>query len=479
MKKLLLLFIMCIGLVSFAQEFKIESSKIYEKNHPNQISKVVFATPYEFYTCSYLKNVFLDNQKEITIAKYDQEFTKVGTFRFNLPKLQLRAADLDEIIELENTLIFISNSMSKKKGIREVYAQVFSKETNSVSEAVTIASYPIESYSKSGQIEVSYSANKNRIAVLANMPFVKKTKEKIMVWTFDTQLQSIWSASHTLSLDSERAYNQDLHISNDGKVYLVQRNKYNTKKATSSIITIDGDNFNEEALTEPMFFLRNTTLINIGIEDLIGGFYFEGKVPYIDNNSDKGNATTGVFLYNVNANKIIAKHEFDSSINGAKDLTSVQPIFTNVLGDDIYIIGEKQTYSSKFKSDKSTELDYLYTHGPTVLLNLDTKGTLKDTKVMNNTVTYKNENSERASMTVLPMNGGLKLLYNTSNFTMVGYFSEDEQPTYYPPENYAENGTSRLTTYLVPSSVSAVKDYNLVYFVTTNGNNIWINKMTW
>jgi hypothetical protein len=98
---------------------------------------------------------------------------------------------------------------------------------------------------------------------------------------------------------------------------------------------------------------------------------------------------------------------------------------------------------------------------------------------MNNTVTYKNENSERASMTVLPMNGGLKLLYNTSNFTMVGYFSEDEQPTYYPPENYAENGTSRLTTYLVPSSVSAVKDYNLVYFVTTNGNNIWINKMTW
>jgi hypothetical protein len=55
MKKLLLLFIMCIGLVSFAQEFKIESSKIYEKNHPNQISKVVFATPYEFYTCSYLR----------------------------------------------------------------------------------------------------------------------------------------------------------------------------------------------------------------------------------------------------------------------------------------------------------------------------------------------------------------------------------------------------------------------------------------
>lgn len=469
----------CIGLSTFAQEFKIESSKIYDKDHPNQITKVVFATPYDFYTYSYLNNVFLDNQKEITLAKYDQELTKVSTFRFNLPKLELRAADLDEVIELDNKLIFISNSMSKKKGIREVYAQVFSKETNSVSDAVTIASYPIESYSKSGQVEVSYSQNKNRIAILANMPFVKKTKEKIKVWTFDTNLQSIWEASHTLGAESERAYNQDLHISNDGKVHLVQRNKYNTKKATSTLVSIDGDNLNEVLLSEPGFFLRNTTLINIGLEDLVGGFYYEGKVPYVDNNSDKGNATTGVFLYKINDAKMIAKHEFDSSVNGTKNLTSMNPIFTNVFGDDIYLIGEKQTYSSKFKSDKSTELDYLYTHGPTVLLNLDTKGTLKDTQVMNNTYTYKNGNNERASMAVLPLNGGLKVLYNQSSFTMVGFYNNDEQPTYYPPENYASNGTSRLTTYLVPSSVSSVKDYNLVYFVTTNGNNIWLNKMTW
>lgn len=478
MKKLITLFSLCFCISTSAQEFKTESSKVYEKSHPNEITHVAFATAYGFSTYSYLENVFMDNQKEITINKYDQKMDQFGTKRFNLPKLDLRAADLNKVIELENELIFISNSMSKKKGIREIYAQVYNNESGEVSEAKTIASYPIEKYSKSGQVQISYSEDKNKIVVFANMPFVKKTNSKIKVWTFDAKLSKIWESSHELNLLSERAHNQDVHVGNDGTVYVVKRHQYNSKKASSNLITINGDTKEETIISAPNFFVRNTTLVNIGLENQIVGFYDTSKVPYIDAISDKGNATSGLFLYSLDSKKIIGQHLFDTKIPGAKDLSSVMPIFATVLADDIFIVAEKQTYTSKFKSDKSTDLDYLYTHGPTLIANLDTTGTLKDMSVLMNQSTYKNAQNERASTSVLPLNGGLKLFYNKNTFTISSFYNTDKTTWMQPPTKYNES-QSVTTTYLVPKSLKRVRDFNMIYFVSTNGKNYWLNRMTW
>ncbi|MFD1063929.1 hypothetical protein ACFQ1Q_11790 [Winogradskyella litorisediminis] len=465
--------------IGFAQEFKIESSTQFEKNHENEVTEVVFATPYGFSTYSYLKNVFLDNQKEITITKYDQQLQQAGTIRFNLPKLEQRAADLDKVIELEKDLIFISNSMSKKQGIRNIYAQVYNLESNAVSELKIIASYPIESYSKSGQVEVNVSENKQQIVVLANMPFVKKTQEKVKVWVFNTNLDEQWNATHTIGLDSERAHNQDVHVANDGTVHLVKRHKYSTKKATSTLVTINGDNKTETLISTPNFFVRNTTLVNVGTDNLLAGFYYEGKVPYVKNTSDEGNETSGVFLYSINDSKIIGQHKFMVDGKPVKDLASVTPVFTHVFGDDLFIVGEKQTYSSKFKEGNSTELDYMYTHGPTAIIHLNTNGTLKEMNVLNNANTFKNAQSERASVAALPMNGGVKLFYNKSTFTVAGFYDNAEKTTYNTlPTKYKDN-TSTSTSYLVPKSLKAVDNYNLIYFVATNGNRYWLNKMTW
>ena len=479
MRILFSIILTALTLVSFSQEFKIESSKVYKKPDKNRVTKTVFATPYGFSTYSYLKNVFLDNQKEITITKYDQDLNDFETKRFNLPKLDLRAADLDKVIELDDKLIFISNSMSKKKGIRNIYAQIFDAETSVVSDAKIIASYAISSYSKSGQVAVNVSENKQQIVVLANMPFVKKTKQKIKVWTFNTNLETIWETEHSLSLESERAHNQDIHISNNGIVYLVKRYKYNSKKAISSLITINKDTKTETTLSEPNYFIRNTTLLNLGFEHLITGFYYDGKVPYVNNNSDKGNATSGVFLYNANSEKLLGKHKFAVNDKPVKNLSSVVPIFTYAFGDDLYIVGEKQTYSSKFKEGNSTELDYLYNHGPTVIINMDTKGTLKDMQLLNNTNTFKNELSERASIAVLPLNG-LKLFYNKSRFSISSFYGTEERTAWnQPPTKYREDNDAISASSLIPQSLVKVKDYNLIYFVATNGDSFWLNKITW
>lgn len=460
---------------SFGQTFKIESSSIFDKSNANEIYNIAFADSYGLYTYSYLDNVFLDNQKEITISNYDQKLTQINTIRFNLPKLELRAADLDKVIELEDKLIFVSNSMSKKKGIRNIYAQIFDKETNSVSNAKIIASYAIESYSKSGQIEVSYSENKNQFVVLANMPFVKKTKEKIKTWVFDTTLNEVWSATNTLSLDSQRAHDQDVHITNNSEVYLIKRFKYGTKKATSNLAIIGANGIKETVLSQPEFFIRNTTLVNIGTEELISGFFVDAKLPRVDYNSEEGNETSGVFLYSVSQEKILGKHNFE--FDNSKNLKSLKPLYTNVLGDDIFMVAEKQTYTSKFRG-QTTDLDYFYHYGPSVVINLDTKGTLKSANYLDNSTNLKNDTNERGSISTMPLNGGLKLFYNKNDFRVSSFF-DSGKTSHTGIDTKAENNESRYTSYLSPNSFEAVKDYNLAYFVSTNGKQFWINKMTW
>ena len=472
--------LLAIGIFSFshAQEFKIESSTAYKKGHVNEVYEVVFATPYGFSTYSMLKNVFLDNSKEISVTKYDQELNAIETKRFNLPKLGLRAADLNKVIELETKLIFISNSMSKKKGIREIYAQVFDSETSEVSEAKVIASYKIDGYSKSGQLEVNVSENNSKIVVFANLPFVKKTKEKIKTWVLTSDLENLWSTEKALSLDSERAHDQDVYVSNDGIVYVTKRNDYNTKKATSTVITIKDGSVSENVISNASFFIRNTTLVNIGTNNLIAGYYYEGKVPRVDYNSLEGDETTGVFIYNPNSETLLGKHAFETPEGNVKDLTSVLPTNTIVVGDDIYLIGEKQTYTSKFKAGQSTELDYIYSHGPTVITNFDTKGTLKSMLMLNNANTFKNENSEKASIRTLYINGGLKLFYNNKPYFEISGFYSTEPVSHNTIDTKLEGG-SRSTSYLVPKSLKMVKDYNLVYFVSTNGETFWLNSMSW
>ena len=177
---------------NFAQEFKIEAGPQFEKSHPNEVHHIAFQTAYGFSTYSYLDNVMMDNTKEIVITKYDQELKAFDTYKFNLPKLGNRAADLLEVIELENSLLFISKSMHKGEASHQVYAQVYNNETGKIEASKTLASIPIEKLSKSGFFQVSVSPDYSKIAILANLPFVKKTKEKIKAWVYDTNLNEIW-----------------------------------------------------------------------------------------------------------------------------------------------------------------------------------------------------------------------------------------------------------------------------------------------
>ena len=476
-KYFITLFTFCLfSFTGFSQEFKIESGPQFEKSHPNEVHKIAFQTAYGFSTYSYLEDVMMDNTKEIIITKYDQELKAYDTFKFNLPKLGNRAADLLEVIELENSLIFLSKSMDKGKAAHQVYAQVYNNETGSIESTKTLASIKIEKLSKSGFFQVSISPDNTKIGILANLPFVKKTKEKIKVWVYDTSLNKIWETEKTLDFDSKRAYDELFFVSNSTDTYIIKKQDYYKKSATAHLIKLNQNNSDVSLLSNDSFKPRAVKLISTGIKDVLVGFYWDGKKPAVQMNDAKGDDTEGVFMFDLETNKITAKHIWNAQGN-TKDLKSLEIIETIVFGDDIYILGEKQLSDSEFLPN-STKLKYKHTFGPGILVNMNTNGTLKQMHYIFDSKVFENGDKEKGSFKMLFFGDGLKLFYNKNSFTISSYFSEDKT-TYPSLRTKRPNGSLVYDPLLIPHSVSPVKNHNMMYFISKYNSNYWFHRITW
>ena len=460
---------------NFAQEFKIEAGPQLEKSHPNEVHHIAFQTAYGFSTYSYLDNVMMDNTKEIVITKYDQELKAFDTYKFNLPKLGNRAADLLEVIELENSLLFISKSMHKGEASHQVYAQVYNNETGKIEASKTLASIPIEKLSKSGFFQVSVSPDYSKIAILANLPFVKKTKEKIKAWVYDTNLNEIWKTEKTLDFDSKRAYDETLMASNSGSIYIVKKQDYHKKTASAHLLSITNDAIDVALLSDSDFKPRAVKLINTGLNDVLVGFFWDGKKPTVQVNDSPGDDTEGVFMFDLDSNKLIAKHLWNAEGN-TNTLKNLEIIETVVFGDDVYILGEKQLTDSEFIPN-TTNLKYDHTFGPAILVNLDNKGTLKEMRMISDSKVFQNEDKEKGSFAMLFSGDGLKLFYNKSSFTISSFYSEDKV-TYPSLQAKRLNGSS-VYPLLIPHSVTSVNNHNMMYFISKYNAEYWFHKLTW
>ena len=145
MKKIGVTLIACLIMgYGFGQDFKTTHGAYFKKESEQDIYNIHFTSAYGFTTLHHLDNVMLDNTKAMVLTKYNQDMKDGETITFNLPKLGLRASDLQEVIEIDDQLVFLSTVMDKKSTRHEVNAQVYSNKSTSVSENKVIASFPIE-----------------------------------------------------------------------------------------------------------------------------------------------------------------------------------------------------------------------------------------------------------------------------------------------------------------------------------------------
>ena len=481
MKKYIILLI-SISLFNygFAQDFTTEVGSSFKKGDEKEVYQILFPSAYGFMTFHHLDNVMMDNTKAMTLTKYDQALQSIESLTFNLPKMGARAADLVEIIELEDRLIIISDAMEKKSGKHEIYAQVYSVKDNSVSERKILASFAIEGYSKSGFYNVAISPDKSKIAVFANLPFVKKTQEKVMVSVYDNSLNELWKQSETLSYESSRSYQENTFVLNNGEVVLNKITDAFKKTRKAELLMFNGSTVETTDFSTAGFQPMNMKLIDVNGSPMLAGFYWYGKSAVVKINSKEGNDNDGAFLYDINSKSLIGIHEWSKNID-SKDLKSLEVVNITVINDDIFMLGEKYLENSEFRKNGSTvttDLDYFYTYGASVIVNMDSKGTLKSFENFMNSKQYKNDDKEKGSFAALYLNDGLRLFSNNDYIRMDSYFNQDESKFNSP--SVKPNGTgSNSTPYIIPKTVREVINYNLVYYITNYGNEYWLNKMTW
>ncbi len=481
MKKILIFLIaLFVSNNTFSQDFTVEVGPSFAKANKKDVYKIVFPTAYGFTTLHHLDNVMLDNNKTMTLTKYDQTMQAIETIDFNLPKLGLRAADLQEVIELENQLVFLSTVMDKKSKKHQVNAQVYNNNDNSVTEHKVLASFAIEGYSKSGYFQLAISPDKSKIAIVANMPFKKKTQEQVEVWVYDNQLNLVWNQKETLNYKSERAYQEQVFVLNSGEVLMNKLSNAFKKTRKAELITFNGTSASTSDFSSLGFQPMDMKLIDANGKPMLVGFFWDGKKVMLKINSKEGDETNGAFLFDLTTKNLIGIHNWDEKVK-PNELKSLKVIDVEVINNDIYMIGEKQLTASEFKktgSSMSMEMDYTHTFGASVIVNMDTRGTLKGFKPFMNSKKYINEAKEKGSLASVYLNNGLRLFANNNYISLYTYF-KDGKATFRTPTVRPKGAISDSTPYIIPSTVKAVKDYNLVYFISTYADEYWFNRMSW
>lgn len=461
----------------FAQEFKTEMSAPFQKESVKDVYHIIFPSAYGFMTLHHQDNVMMDNVKAMVLTKYDQSMQAIDTKTFNLPKLGQRASDLVRTIELDDQLIVLSSVTDKQAAKHQMNAQIYSQKDNAVSDNKILASFPIDGYSKSGFYQVAVSPDQSKIAILANMPFEKKTQEQVQVWVYDTALNLLWEQSETLKYESDRAYQENLFVLNSGEVVLNKISDAFKKSRLSELLTFNGKTVETTPFSSAGFQPMHMKLINVNGTPMLAGFFWNGKSSIISVNTTEGDANDGVFLYDFSAKNLIGIHDWSSVLN-AKDLKSLAVVDVKVTNDDIIILGEKQLEKNEFRKVGNTttmDIDYTYTFGSSVIATLDHKGTLKGFTPLFNTKQYMNADKELGSFTALQLENNLHIFSNTKGHIGHNAFFTEGKATFYSPHVI----NSYTSPNLLPATMRPVKNYAMAYYVTHYEDNYWLNRMTW
>lgn len=481
LKNNLILLISCLSFsIGFSQEFKTSSSENFRKESNEHNLQIAFPSPYGCMVYSELEGHRMINGgvNSIKLSSFDQSMQQVATQKFELPMLGNRAAELLKIVEYEDQLVFLSTAMNTKDGKSDLYAQVYSKADNAVGQIKTLATFAIEKYSRPGAYQVAVSPDRSKIAVFANMPYDRKSKETVKIWLFGKHLNLLWQQTASLEFDSERAYREEVFVTNAGHVFLEKTTDFEKKSKMAYLLKFDGSTSDKTTFSTDKFFPMEMALVNVEGQPMLAGFFWDGDEAIIQMNEDVGEENDGAFLYDLSQKKLIGKHLFPSKRQSNVDdgkidynsMKSLQVVDVKSVNGNIYLTGEKQLRKSEFRNDGSMEMDYFYTYGPAVIVNMDTQGTLKTFAPIFYSTNYKN-NNEKGSLAVLDFNNGVRVFSNydrNSRYNLQAIFAEEEV-SYGDPEGY----------YILPSTVERVNNYNLLYFITSTGNGYYLNKMTW
>jgi len=313
----------------------------------------------------------------VYITKFDASSNTVSSADFMLPERSRKSATLLNVIEGKDKLYFFSNIAVKKDGKNVLYAQVYDRNSDEISEAKEIYTLPISKVNNSGFYTIEVSPDRANIAVVVHMPFQKKTKEKIAVLTLDEALNTRSETTKALSFDSKRAYNETVFVDNNGVVSIVKKTDISKKRPITTVITIEKDNVKEQQISSEGFYISDTKIISHKGKHYMIGFATDNAKPGI---SVGGAKDRSFFIYNLTDNNLVKDKPWDKttirSVLGKGFIgLKVKDVLIN--NDDLYLIGDCYAKDSEPIEGKNFEYNYTHRFGPGVIVKFDINGNIK------------------------------------------------------------------------------------------------------
>lgn len=356
---------------------------------------------------------------QINVRKFDQKNNLVETISKNFKIDITTLHNYHGVYELDaNKIAIIIESYSGKRKIAEIFSYVFDKTTGQFTTKV-IATYPIESAFKSGNLYVSKSQNKNYISVVYQKKSSKKEPEESDCILLDAHsLEKVWQKTATFQDEFNSTFRT---VTNTGKIIFVRAPR--SYKETNYLVVIDNEK-QEVKSTEENIKLHQPLGISIGQKDYLIAFNHTTKGV---RRGDFGN----ILFYDLEQGKTLFNNDVTGfSINNMKEV-----IFSNIFieSNEIRVVAEGLSkVDIKPVPGSTTFMEDKFNYGPASILIFSNEGELKK-QVKIETNDANREASLYHSFGLFNNKGNYYIntgLYNVNLSNRYGYYKLDTSKNY-------------------------------------------------
>jgi hypothetical protein len=237
-----------------------------------------------------------------------------------VPEEKMLISIYEGFLNLDNNMQLVKSTFSKEAKKTFVYAHAINEYGDQNDEHKEIMAISAEKAMNSGNFTCATSPDRKYAVILSELPFVKETKEKILITVIDPSLKVIFSKEFELPYDSKRGPVNVPVIANDGSVFIIKKADISKMPDLLTVFSIsnDGGSIKENSvkLDDPKKFESYGFTLNTKSELVVAGYYTEdGKVSF------GGTKQKGLFYMHVNSKGEVLNYQtstFEKSFTNHK-----------------------------------------------------------------------------------------------------------------------------------------------------------------
>lgn len=319
-----------------AQEVSFKWAQLKDIQHEGLLNpKIVLANENGFYTYSnQSKSLF---SYDLYISKFDENAAFLKTEKISLPQRVKNEATLKTVFESKDnkSLFLISELFSNKENLNLLYLQKYNATTEKLEAEIELNKIAFEKLSNSGSVLICQSEDNSKFAVITHYPQIKDSNEKIKTIVYDEQFKKLWEKEYSLSHPSEKGYNEQLFITNEGEIILAKIIDEYKKDPKIFVFKINESEIKEIKISELEFYPLTYKIIQDKKKEIhISGYFTDNWKPTI---SVGGRKAKGVFSFNISQSKLTHKSNWDEKIKN--DFINLSLLDITFINNELHLIG--------------------------------------------------------------------------------------------------------------------------------------------